>query len=162
MTVETGYDVVVVGGGPAGLSAALTLGRSRRTVLLVDGGRGRNAPAPAVHGFLTQDGTSPAGLRELARKELEQYPTVELRDATVKAVRGECERFTVVLDGEQERLRRIVLADGAPVPAAALFVHGVTRQASDLPEQLGSALLDDGSVAVVDQELLRADLPEAT
>jgi thioredoxin reductase len=109
------------------------------------------------------------------------------------------------LESEQERLRRIVLADGAPVPAAALFVHGVTRQASDLPEQLGCALLDDGSVAVddlhltsvpgvcaagdlarrpsmplpgsmvsiavaagtvagvgLDQELLRADLPEAT
>lgn len=66
-------DVLVVGGGPAGLSAALTLGRSRRSVLVVDAGAPRNGPAEAVHGFLTRDGTPPQDLLELARAEVARY-----------------------------------------------------------------------------------------
>jgi thioredoxin reductase len=54
------YDVVVIGTGPAGLSAALTLGRARRPTLLIDGGPGRNAPSDGVHNFLTRDGIAPA------------------------------------------------------------------------------------------------------
>jgi thioredoxin reductase len=66
-------EVVIVGGGPAGLSAALVLGRCRRDVLLYDGGRYRNAEAAEVRGFLTRDGTPPAELRELAHAELRRY-----------------------------------------------------------------------------------------
>ena len=60
------YDVLIIGGGPAGLSAALALGRARRAVLLVDGGPRRNAAATHVHNFLTRDGTPPAELRAAA------------------------------------------------------------------------------------------------
>jgi flavin-dependent dehydrogenase len=62
------FDAVIVGGGPAGLSAALVLGRACRRVLLCDAGPGRNAPAAAVHGFLSRDGTPPAELRRIARE----------------------------------------------------------------------------------------------
>lgn len=67
------YDVVIIGGGAAGLSAAQMLGRARRSVLVVDGGEPRNAPAEAVHGFLSRDGISPAALLRAGRAEMESY-----------------------------------------------------------------------------------------
>src|SRR5512133_310899 len=67
------YDVVVVGGGVAGLSGALLLARSRRSVLVVDAGEPRNAPAAGVHGFLSRDGVDPLALLELGRAEVRGY-----------------------------------------------------------------------------------------
>ena len=67
------YDVVVVGGGAAGLSAAVALARSRRSVLVVDSGEPRNAPAGHVHNFLTRDGTPPAQILALGRDEVVRY-----------------------------------------------------------------------------------------
>jgi thioredoxin reductase len=108
------YDVIIVGGGPAGMSAALTLGRVRRSVLLVDAGQGRNAPAAAVHNFLTRDGTPPAELRELGREELTSYPTVEIREATVTSASGDAGAgFQLALsDGGAAVARRLLLATG--------------------------------------------------
>ncbi|MEV5889045.1 NAD(P)/FAD-dependent oxidoreductase [Nonomuraea fuscirosea] len=77
------YDVVIAGGGPAGLAAALMLGRVHRTVLLVDAGEGRNARAETVHNFLTRDGTPPDELRELGRREPAGYPAVRTLAGTV-------------------------------------------------------------------------------
>ncbi|MFY9712643.1 MAG: NAD(P)/FAD-dependent oxidoreductase [Microbacterium sp.] len=73
------YDVLIIGGGPAGLSAALNLGRSLVRVLLVDADRPRNAATLTSHGFLTRDGVPPHELRRLAREELAAYPNVEVR-----------------------------------------------------------------------------------
>jgi len=77
------FDVLIIGAGSAGLSAALTLGRCRRRVLLADGGPPRNAPSPAVHGFLTRDGVRPAKLLELGRAQLAPYPTIEVRELKI-------------------------------------------------------------------------------
>ena len=74
------FDVVIVGGGPAGLSAALNLARARASVLVIDAGRPRNAATLRSHGFLTRDGTSPIELRKLARAELAAYPSVRVLD----------------------------------------------------------------------------------
>lgn len=73
------YDVLVIGGGPAGLSAALNLGRSLMRVLVVDADRPRNAATLNSHGFLTRDGVSPHELRRMARDELGAYPNIEVR-----------------------------------------------------------------------------------
>jgi thioredoxin reductase len=67
------YDVVVVGGGTAGLSGALTLARSRRSVAVIDVGDPRNAPASEVHGFFSRDGVSPARLLEDGRADVRRY-----------------------------------------------------------------------------------------
>ena len=106
------YDVVVVGGGAAGLSGALMLGRSRRSVLVIDAGEPRNAPAAGVHGFLTRDGMKPAALLEAGRDEARGYGVKVLdgRVASAKSVDG---RFTVELeDGSQVDARRLLVTTG--------------------------------------------------
>src|SRR5690348_10644550 len=107
-------DALIVGGGPAGLSAALVLGRCRRRVLVCDGGEYRNAASPAVWGFLTRDGTPPDELRTLARAQLERYPGVELRAVEVRGVERLADGgFAALLaTGEHCRARLLLLATG--------------------------------------------------
>ena len=107
------YDCVIVGGGPAGLSAALMLGRCRRRVLLCDTGEGRNRRAHAMHGFLTRDGTAPAELLRVSREQLRPYDTVELSDRRiVDATRGDGGFDLAAADGSRLRARRLLLATG--------------------------------------------------
>jgi len=80
------YDVVIVGAGPAGLSAALILGRCRRRVLICDTGLPRNRASHALHGFLTRDGIPPLEFLKIARQQLQPYQTVEFCDIEVKEV----------------------------------------------------------------------------
>src|ERR687889_709994 len=110
---ELRYDVVVVGGGSAGLSAALILGRSRRQTLVVDAGEPRNAPSSGVHGFFSRDGISPEELLEIGREQLEPYPSVEVRSARVSGTSGVNGDFEVILDdGSVVRARKLLLATG--------------------------------------------------
>lgn len=112
MTEKT-FDVTVVGGGPAGLSAALVLGRMRREVLLLDTGAPANAVSDAMHGFLAQDGVPPAEVRRVAAAQLDPYPTVERRAAAAVAARRHGAGFEVELEGgAPARSRRLLLAHG--------------------------------------------------
>lgn len=106
------YDVVVVGGGPAGLSGALVLARARRSVLVIDAGEPRNAPAEAVHGFLSRDGTSPADLIEAGRAEVIGYGGDLITGRAVSASRDPG-GFTLTLsDGHLVRARRLLVTVG--------------------------------------------------
>lgn len=106
------YDVIIVGGGPAGLSAALVLGRCRRRVLLCDDGHPRNAATKALHGYLTRDGFPPLELLRLGREELQQYD-VEHRIVSVTDVTAQGTDFEVTLNtGERVLTRAVLLATG--------------------------------------------------
>jgi len=122
------YDVVVIGGGPAGLQAALTLGRMHRTVLLLDSGDYRNATADHLHNFVTHDGTRPAQWRAAARADLAAYDTVTLRETAATRVK---------VEGDDDF--RIELADGARVGARALVL--ATGLRDTLPDKPGLAAL---------------------
>ena len=105
--------MVIVGGGPAGLNAALFLGRCRRSVLVVDAGAPRNARSRWVSGFLTRDGVEPGQLRDLARAEIAAYPSVEFRDGEVTEAGRTEGCFEILLrGGERIRGRKFILAPG--------------------------------------------------
>ncbi|QIS18612.1 NAD(P)/FAD-dependent oxidoreductase [Nocardia terpenica] len=111
---ETTYDVVIVGGGAAGLSAALVLGRARRWVAVVDAGEPRNAPAVHMHGFLSRDGMPPADLLATGRREVAGYGVELIDDRVESAEYAGCGLdFTLRLaSGGLLRARRIVVATG--------------------------------------------------
>src|SRR5216117_428417 len=103
------YDVVIVGAGPAGLSAALQLGRARRRVAVVDAGEPRNARAAGVHGFLTRDGMPPAELLAVGRAEVAGYGVELIEDKVLAAEPG----FTVRLAGGRTlTARRLLVTSG--------------------------------------------------
>ncbi len=107
------YDVVVVGGGPAGLSAALALGRARRRVLVVDAGEPRNAPAAHMHGVLGHDGLPPHELLALGRAEVARYGVEVVDGRAVDARRLETGFEVDLADGRTVAARRIVVSSGA-------------------------------------------------
>jgi thioredoxin reductase len=112
---DTTCDAIVVGGGPAGLQAALTLARVHRRVLLLDSGRYRNDPAAHMHNVLAHDGTPPADFRTLAREQVAAYPTATIREDTVTSVRPEGQGYAVTLDDPEGTVltaRGLVLATG--------------------------------------------------
>ncbi|MFH8344472.1 NAD(P)/FAD-dependent oxidoreductase [Streptomyces sp. NPDC018045] len=106
------YDVVIVGGGPAGLSAALMLGRARRSVLVIDAGEPRNAPSAHLHGFLSRDGAPPGELLEKGRREVAHYGA-EVHAGRVRSAVRDGGLFAVSDDsGRTVRARRLLVTSG--------------------------------------------------
>jgi len=107
------YDVIVVGGSFAGLSAAMQLARARQKVLVIDAGMPRNRFADEAHGFLGQDGRAPMAIMRDARCQLQRYPTVALLSGEAEAARTIGDGFAVELSGGSEhRAKRLILATG--------------------------------------------------
>ncbi len=107
------YDAIVIGAGPAGLQAALTLGRMHRPVLVLDSGEYRNGTVQHMHNVVANDGTPPAEFRATARAQLAEYADVEIRDVAAVDVEPSAEGFAVRLaDGGTAEARRVILATG--------------------------------------------------
>jgi thioredoxin reductase len=107
------WDCIIVGGGPAGLSAALMLGRCRRRVLLCDHGGQRNILAREIHGYPTRDGTRPAEFLRMARAELGRYGTIECRSLEIVEASKEAGGFVLcAADGPRLTSRKLLLATG--------------------------------------------------
>ncbi|GAB4021977.1 NAD(P)/FAD-dependent oxidoreductase [Spirosoma koreense] len=119
------YEVIIVGGSYAGLSAALVLGRSLRRVLVLDSGKPANRQTPHSHSFLTRDGATPAALTATARQQALAYPTVILETAVVTTAERRDAQFVVTTDtGATYSASRLVLATGLmdellPIPGFA-------------------------------------------
>jgi thioredoxin reductase len=108
----TQYDVVVIGGGPAGLQATLTLARVHRRVLMLDSGQYRNDPATHMHNVVTHDGTPPAEFRAAAQKDIAAYDTASIRTAAATEVAADGDGFRVSIGAEVVTARGVVLATG--------------------------------------------------
>ena len=110
--MEFEHEVIVIGGGAAGLAAAVALGRSRRSVLVIDAGEPRNAPADGVHNFLSREGAAPGDLLKAGRAEVEQYGG-EIRSGRAIGAAQLGEGFSVTLeDGARVTARRLVVTTG--------------------------------------------------
>jgi thioredoxin reductase len=118
------FDVAIVGGGPAGLAAALVLGRMRRRVLLLDADDPAHAPSEGVHGLFGHDGTPPLELRRTAREQLRPYESVTVRMVAAEAIRKTPGGFSVLADGEEDSAGVLLLCTGVryelpPIEGAA-------------------------------------------
>lgn len=124
------YDVLIIGGGPAGLSAALNLGRSLVRVLVVDADRPRNAATLNSHGFLTRDGVPPHELRKIARQELAAYPNVEIRS------RVKVTSLTQTADGFTAGIGRTTATETAEAHSV-LLATGLRETLPEVPNLRG-------------------------
>jgi len=119
---QTLFDVAIVGGGPAGLSAALVLGRARKQVAVIDEGRPRNAVTHEAHGFLTRDGIRPGEFRRIATEEIGAYPSVSIVADTVVSMAGSDGHF------------RMMTAQGTAIASKkVLFAVGMKDRPLDIP-----------------------------
>ncbi|MQB11015.1 NAD(P)/FAD-dependent oxidoreductase [Agrobacterium sp. ICMP 6402] len=145
------FDVIIIGGSYAGLSAALQLGRARKNVLVVDAGKRRNRFASHSHGFLGQDGKAPGEIVAEARRQIERYKTIEWAEGSVTDVEGSSGDFVVEIDGRRRESA-----------AWLILAMGVTDELPDiagLKERWGSSVfhcpychgyeLDQGKIGVI-------------
>lgn len=122
MTTNQLFDVAIIGGGPAGLNAALVLGRARKNVVVIDEGRPRNAVTRATHGFLTRDGISPGEFRRIAKEEISSYPSVSIVEDAAVSITGS--------DGDFQ----VATAQGNTFSSKkVLFAVGMKDQPLDIP-----------------------------
>ncbi|MEW6373222.1 MAG: NAD(P)/FAD-dependent oxidoreductase [Pseudomonadota bacterium] len=148
---EADFDVIVVGGSYAGLSAATQLARARRRVLVIDAGQRRNRYANHSHGFLTQDGTEAAAIAAIGRAQLQAYPTVAWREGRATHATAEGDGFRVTLDdGARVTSRRLVLAGGVTdeLPPVEGLAERWGRSVFHCPYCHGYEL-DQGEIGVV-------------
>ncbi|WCJ62551.1 NAD(P)/FAD-dependent oxidoreductase [Agrobacterium tumefaciens] len=145
------FDVIIIGGSYAGLSAALQLGRARKNILIVDAGERRNRFASHSHGFLGQDGRAPGEIIAEARRQIERYPTIHWVKDMVTDADGSFGDFVVEIDGRRrETAGRLILAMG---------VTDELPEIAGLRERWGSAVfhcpychgyeLDQGKIGVI-------------
>lgn len=145
------YDVIVVGGSYAGVSAAMQLARARRSVLVIDAGQRRNRFAATSHGFLGQDGNSPDAIADQARRQLLAYPSVTWHGASAVAAEKQADVISIATsDGATFDARRLILASGVSdeLPAIPGLAERWGRQVFHCPYCHGYEL-DRGDIGVL-------------
>lgn len=109
------FDCIVIGGGPSGLSASLTLGRARRNIALFDDGTNRNRVTQESHGFITRDGIKPQEFKEIGLKELENYPSISYFNTTITEINKDISNDKFIIktaNGQEFVAEKIILATG--------------------------------------------------
>jgi thioredoxin reductase len=107
------FDVIIIGGSYAGLSAAMALGRALRKVLIIDAGHPCNSQTPHSHNFLTRDGETPQAIADIARQQVQQYPSVTFYKGVAITGTGSSGAFTIITDsGDEFKGRKLVFATG--------------------------------------------------
>lgn len=156
-------DCAIIGGGPAGLNAALVLGRARRRVILFDDNKPRNAVTQHSHGFITRDGVRPDEFRAIGQQELSKYPSVELRSVRIEAVTKPGIAFELVADsGERFEAANIILATGFQeiLPAVAGIHDYYGKSLFNCPYCDGWEMRDKPLVIIVENEMMASHLPK--
>jgi thioredoxin reductase len=111
--MENNFDVIIIGGSYSGLSAAMTLGRSLRNVLIIDGGKPCNRQTPHSHNFITHDGKTPKEISELAKEQVLKYETVKFHDGAVVKMEQNSKNFTITTEKEEIfYAKKLILASG--------------------------------------------------
>lgn len=111
--MERQIDVAIIGGGPAGMNAALVLGRSRKSVVVIDEGRPRNRVTRETHGFLTRDGISPGEFRRIAKEQINAYPSVHFVEDAAVTITGTDGNFQIMTEqGTTYRSKKLLFAVG--------------------------------------------------
>ncbi|MDR6549891.1 NAD(P)/FAD-dependent oxidoreductase [Paenibacillus qinlingensis] len=146
------YDCVIIGGGPAGLNAALVLGRARKKVIVIDEGRPRNQVTRESHGFLTRDGIAPSEFRQIAKEQIRAYPTVSFVDDMAISISGSDSEFNIhTAQGLSYPCKKVLFAIGkkdVPLPINGLAeVYG--KSAFVCPYCDGWELRDQELVLIV-------------
>ena len=156
-------DCAIIGGGPAGLNAALVLGRARRKVLLFDDNKPRNAVTQHSHGFITRDGVHPAEFRAIGQQEIAKYPSVEIHSVRIEAVIKQGTTFELVADsGEKFEARNIILATGVQetLPAVEGIYDYYGKSLFNCPYCDGWELRDKPLVIIAENEMGASHLPK--
>lgn len=156
-------DCAIIGGGPAGLNAALVLGRARRNVLLFDDNNPRNAVTQHSHGFITRDGVTPAEFRAIGYRELTKYPSVAALATRIQAVNKQGTSFELVAeDGEKFRAGNVILAAGLreTLPAVEGIYGYYGRSLFNCPYCDGWELRDKPLVIIAESEKAASHLPK--
>lgn len=156
-------DCAIIGGGPAGLNAALVLGRARRKVFLFDDNKPRNAVTQHSHGFITRDGVPPAEFRAIGQQEIAKYPSVEIHSARIEAVIKQGTTFELVADsGEKFEARNTILATGVQetLPAVEGIYDYYGKSLFNCPYCDGWELRDKPLVIIAENEMGASHLPK--
>jgi thioredoxin reductase len=156
-------DCAIIGGGPAGLNAALVLGRARRKVLLFDDNNPRNAVTQHSHGFITRDGVRPAEFRAIGYGEIAKYPSVEALPTHVRGVKSQGTAFELVADdGETFRARNVILAAGLreTLPAVEGIYSYYGSSLFNCPYCDGWEVRDKPLVIIAESEKAASHLPK--
>lgn len=152
---RTSVDCIIIGGGPAGLSAALMLGRALREVIVFDHQQPRNAITRASYGFITHDGSDPREIRRLALRDISKYSNVRIKQETVMAIENHRNRLEVTTaQGEKWLARKIILATGLKetLPAIEGIEHYYGRSLFSCPYCDGWELREQPMIFISDSE----------